>query len=47
MRVTEMKTIGAWMLEALKHPDDAAVQSRIRGQVSELCAHFPAPSLPI
>jgi glycine hydroxymethyltransferase len=41
---TEMRTIGAWMLEALKHPEDAAVHGRIRGQVSELGAHFPAPA---
>lgn len=45
MGVEEMRTIGGWILEALKHPDGAAVHSRIRGQVSELCKHFPAPAL--
>jgi len=40
----EMRTIGRWMLEALKTPDDEAVQRRIRGQVSELCQQFPVPA---
>ena len=44
MGAAEMQTIGRWMLEALKHPDDEAMTSRIRGQVSELCQHFPAPA---
>lgn len=45
MGVGEMRTIGGWILEALKHPDDAAVHTRIRGQVSDLCKHFPAPAV--
>jgi glycine hydroxymethyltransferase len=45
MGVAEMETIGGWILEALKHPDDAVAHSRIRGQVSELCTHFPAPAI--
>ncbi len=45
MGAVEMRTIGGWILEALKNPDDAGVHSRIRGQVSELCAHFPAPAV--
>jgi glycine hydroxymethyltransferase len=45
MGPTEMRTIGGWFLEALQHPDDSAVHSRIRGQVSELCTHFPAPAV--
>jgi len=45
MGIAEMRTIGGWILEALQHPDDAAVHSRIRGQVSELCSHFPAPAI--
>jgi glycine hydroxymethyltransferase len=40
----EMRTIGRWMLEALKTPNDEAVQRRIRGQVSELCRQFPVPA---
>jgi glycine hydroxymethyltransferase len=45
MGPAEMRTIGGWFLEALQHPDDSAVHSRIRGQVSELCTHFPAPAV--
>ncbi len=45
MGPAEMRTIGGWFLEALQHADDGAVHSRIRGQVSELCTHFPAPAV--
>ena len=44
MGVAEMRTIGGWMLEVLKAPDDATVTSRVRGKVSELCEHFPVPA---
>ncbi len=44
MGLAEMKTIGGWMLDALKSADDAAVHARIREQVRELCADFPAPT---
>jgi glycine hydroxymethyltransferase len=44
MGVDEMKTIGRWMLEALKSADNAAVHENIRGQVRELCRDFPAPA---
>jgi glycine hydroxymethyltransferase len=44
MRQDEMKIIGGWMLEALKSPEDAAAQRRIRGQVSEMCERFPVPA---
>jgi glycine hydroxymethyltransferase len=39
----EMRRIGGWILGALQHPDDAARHERIRGEVVELCSHFPAP----
>ncbi|NLF67513.1 MAG: serine hydroxymethyltransferase [Candidatus Anammoximicrobium sp.] len=45
MGVEEMRSIGGWILESLKHADDATVHSRIRGQVAELCKHFPAPAI--
>ena len=44
MRPDEMRRIGGWMLETLESPDDASIQSRIRGEVSELCRHFPVPA---
>ncbi len=47
MGTAEMKTIGHWMLEALRAADDHAVHSRIRGQIRELCADFPVPATPL
>jgi glycine hydroxymethyltransferase len=44
MGTGEMRQIGRWMLDALKHPSDTAMQQRIRGQVSSLCAQFPVPA---
>jgi glycine hydroxymethyltransferase len=44
MGVDEMKKIGGWMLEALRKPDDEAMQKRIRGEVSSLCTQFPVPA---
>ena len=44
MGADEMRRIGAWMLEALKSPDDTTVLERIRGEVSALCAEFPVPA---
>jgi glycine hydroxymethyltransferase len=44
MRETEMRRIAGWIGEVLSNPDDAAVQKRVRGQVEELCGHFPAPA---
>jgi glycine hydroxymethyltransferase len=44
MGADEMRQIGRWMLAVLKSPSDADVQGRIRGEVSELCSHFPVPA---
>ena len=44
MGVSEMRTIGGWMLEALRAADDAALHQRIRGEVRELCNQFPVPA---
>ena len=44
MGIPEMKTIGGWMLQALRAPDDRALQAKIAGQVRELCSHFPVPA---
>ncbi len=40
----EMKRIAAWMLSALKAPDDAALHTRIRGEIFDLCQQFPVPA---
>jgi glycine hydroxymethyltransferase len=44
MGTDEMRRIGTWMLAALRAPDDDAVLSRIRGEISELCNRFPVPA---
>ena len=44
MREAEMRSIAGWIGEVLSHPDDAAIQSRVRGQVLELGKQFPAPA---
>ena len=43
MGCDEMRTIGGWILEVLRAPDDEALAGRIRGQVLELCRQFPVP----
>ena len=40
----EMRTIGRWMLEALRAPEDSSTQERVRGEVRELCRDFPVPA---
>ncbi|MGE0609805.1 MAG: serine hydroxymethyltransferase [Pirellulales bacterium] len=40
----EMRKIGGWIMEALRAPADAATLARIRGEVSDLCRHFPVPA---
>jgi glycine hydroxymethyltransferase len=44
MKTDEMRSIGDWMLAALRAPNDAAVLARIRGEVSDLCIQFPVPA---
>jgi glycine hydroxymethyltransferase len=43
MGVAEMQSIGGWILQVLKAPDDEALQTRIRGEVKNLCKQFPVP----
>lgn len=44
MGPNQMETIGRWILTVLKNSGDEAVLNRIRGEVSELCQHFPVPA---
>jgi glycine hydroxymethyltransferase len=44
MGTSEMKSIGMWILEALRAPEDEAVHTRIRGQIREVCRQFPVPA---
>jgi glycine hydroxymethyltransferase len=44
MGTDEMRTIGAWMLAALRAPSDEAVLNRIHGEIRTLCQQFPVPA---
>ena len=44
MGVDEMRQVGHWIYQALKGADDDSVLSSIRGEISELCDHFPVPA---
>jgi glycine hydroxymethyltransferase len=44
MGVGEMRTIGKWMLEVLRSPEDEKVIERVRGEVRGLCEQFPVPA---
>lgn len=44
MGVEEMKTIGGWIIEALKSADDASLHTRIAADVKSLCEQFPVPA---
>ena len=43
MGVSEFATIGVWISELLKSPEDEALQNKIRAEVHQLCARFPLP----
>ena len=44
MREKEMSDVADWILQALRSPDDAPTQQRIRGEVKELGQQFPVPA---
>ncbi|MCH7718251.1 MAG: serine hydroxymethyltransferase [Chloroflexi bacterium] len=43
----EMRRIAGWMDEVIAAPEDEAVSERVRAEVQELCADFPAPGVPL
>ncbi len=45
MGAAEMKTVAGWIDEVLSAGGDEAVIQRVGGEVRELCARFPVPSL--
>jgi glycine hydroxymethyltransferase len=47
MKTEQMRTIGAWMLAALRAPEDEAVLKRISGEIRDLCQNFPVPAAPL
>jgi glycine hydroxymethyltransferase len=44
MGTAEMRTIGKWMLEALRAPEDEAVLKRISNEIRTLCQQFAVPA---
>jgi glycine hydroxymethyltransferase len=44
MGASEMRRIAGWMLAVLRNPADEALATRTRGEVRELCKHFPVPA---
>ncbi|MGD9634776.1 MAG: serine hydroxymethyltransferase, partial [Pirellulales bacterium] len=44
MGTSEMRSVGKWILAALKAPEDAKVHERIRTEVRQLCQQFPVPA---
>jgi glycine hydroxymethyltransferase len=47
MREGEMRRIATWMDEVVAAPEDEALAERVRNEVRELCASFPAPGVPV
>jgi glycine hydroxymethyltransferase len=44
MGTDEMRRIAGWMLQVLRNPTDETLAARLRGEVRELCTHFPVPA---
>jgi len=44
MGTGEMRTIGNWILEALRAPNDDKTLDRIRHEIRQLCKQFPVPA---
>lgn len=45
MKEAEMKKVGAWILEALKTPEDAAKLEKVRLEIAEFAGAFPVPGI--
>jgi glycine hydroxymethyltransferase len=44
MDCAAMRTIGGWILEVLRAPEDEAVLGRVDGAVAEMCQQYPVPA---
>ncbi len=44
MGTVEMKQVGQWISQALRHADDATQHKAIREEVRQLCQSFPVPA---
>lgn len=40
----EMRSVGQWILEVLRSPEEATIHERIRSEISQLCQQFPVPA---
>ncbi len=47
MGTGEMRTIGGWILAALRAPNDEKTLARIRNDIRQLCKRFPVPAAAI
>ena len=45
MKEPEMKMLGEWIVDALKHPTDEAYLAGLKEQVKEMCLKFPVPGV--
>ena len=45
MKEAEMKQLGEWIIDALKHPADEAYLADLKGKVKEMCLKFPVPGI--
>ncbi len=44
MGTEEIRSVGRWMLESLRAPEDASVHQRVREEIRAMCQHFPVPA---
>jgi glycine hydroxymethyltransferase len=44
MGTTEMRSVGNWIIAALRSPNDEKTHERIRGEIATLCKQFPVPA---
>lgn len=45
MKTDEMKKVGAWILDVLKHVDSDDDLQRVRGEIKEFAADYPVPGI--
>jgi glycine hydroxymethyltransferase len=45
MKESEMKKVGAWILEILRSPEDQATITRVQGEIRDLTKSFPVPGI--
>jgi glycine hydroxymethyltransferase len=45
MKESEMKRVGAWILEVLRAPEDKSVLERVRQEIGEFTKNYPVPGI--